>query len=122
MRSLIIASITCWCVGHGFELAMPCALRIASTGAGFGTFETRRGMPPADGGILRLVNTCGVGVALELLLPGEPISAERAFTANMVNRVVPHDQLEAETEHLVKTILRCDQAASSPPRRPSSRS
>jgi enoyl-CoA hydratase/carnithine racemase len=68
-------------------------------------------MHPADGGIVRLVNTCGVGLALELLLTGEPVSAERAYTANMVNRVVPHDELEAQTDLLVATILRCDQAA-----------
>lgn len=48
-------------------------------------------MHPADGGIPCLVNTCGVGVALELPLTGEPISAERALTANMVARVVPNE-------------------------------
>jgi enoyl-CoA hydratase/carnithine racemase len=107
----IVASINGWCVGHGVELAMACDLRIASDRAQFGTFEIRRGMHPADGGIVRLLNTCGVGFTMELLLTGEPVSAERAHLANMVNRVVPHDDLEAETERLVQTILRCDQAA-----------
>src|SRR5271156_380959 len=69
------------------------------------------GCNPADGGIPRLVNTCGVGVALELLLTGEPISAERALTANMVARVVPHDKLMEETDAVVQQILRSDQAA-----------
>jgi len=50
-------------------------------------------------------------VALELLLTGEPISAERALTANMVARVVPHDKLMEETDAVVQRILRCDQAA-----------
>jgi enoyl-CoA hydratase/carnithine racemase len=68
-------------------------------------------MHPADGGIPRLVNVCGVGFAMELLLTGEPVSAQRALMANMVNRVVPHDELEAQTELLVSQILRCDQAA-----------
>ena len=69
-------------------------------------------MHPADGGIPRLVNTCGVGVALKMLLTGEPISAERALTANMVARVVPHESLMEETcGHLGQRILRCDQAA-----------
>jgi enoyl-CoA hydratase/carnithine racemase len=107
----IIASINGWCLGHGVELAMACDLRIASDRAQFGTFEIRRGMHPADGGIVRLVNTCGVGFALELLLTGEPVSAERAHTANMINQVVPHDDLDTRTEQLVATILRCDQAA-----------
>jgi enoyl-CoA hydratase/carnithine racemase len=60
---------------------------------------------------VRLVNTCGVGVALKLLLTGEPISAERALTANMVARVVPHEKLMEETDAVVQRILRCDQAA-----------
>jgi enoyl-CoA hydratase/carnithine racemase len=107
----IVAAINGWCVGHGVELALACDIRIASEKAQFGTFEVRRGMHPADGGIPRLVNTCGVGVALELLLTGEPISAQRAMTANMVSRVVPHDELMQATDDLVQRILRCDQAA-----------
>src|SRR5258707_12491060 len=98
-------------VGHGVELVMACDIRIASDRAQFGTFEVRRGMHPADGGIPRLVNTCGVGVALEMLLTGEPISAERALTANMVARVVPHEKLMEETDAVVQRSLRCDQAA-----------
>jgi enoyl-CoA hydratase/carnithine racemase len=107
----IVAAINGWCLGHGVELAMACDLRIASDRAQFGTFEVRRGMHPADGGIVRLLNSCGVGFTLELLLTGEPVSAQRALTANMVNKVVPHDQLLQETETLVGQILRCDQAA-----------
>src|SRR5271155_2657438 len=107
----IIAACNGWVLGGGLELAMACDIRIASERAQFGTFEVRRGMHPADGGIVRLVNTCGVGVALEMLLTGEPISAERALTANMVARVVPHDELIEETDAVVQRILRCDQAA-----------
>ncbi len=107
----IVAAINGWCVGHGVELALACDIRIASENAQFGTFEVRRGMHPADGGIPRLVNICGVGVALELLLTGEAISAQRALTANMVSRVVAHDDLMAETDAVVRRILRCDQAA-----------
>ena len=107
----IVAAINGWCVGHGVELAMACDIRIASDRAQFGTFEIRRGMHPADGGIVRLVNTCGVGFALEMLLTGEPFSAERAYTANMVSRVVPHEKLMEETDAVVARILRNDQIA-----------
>ncbi|MFB9072718.1 enoyl-CoA hydratase/isomerase family protein [Citricoccus parietis] len=107
----IIAAIDGWCVGHGVELAMACDLRIATTEAKFGTFEVRRGMHPADGGIVRLLNSCGVSFTMELLLTGEPVTAERAYTANMVNRVVKPDELMEQTELLVQQILRCDQAA-----------
>src|SRR5581483_1114350 len=105
----IVAAINGWCLGHGVELARACDIRIASERAQFGTFEIRRGMHPADGGIVRLVNTCGVGFALEMLLTGEAFSAERAYTANMVSRVVPHEKLMEETEGVVARILRNDQ-------------
>ncbi|WP_083731369.1 enoyl-CoA hydratase-related protein [Protofrankia coriariae] len=88
-----------------------CDLRIASDRTQFGTFEVRRGVHPADGGIVRLVNSCGVGFALELLLTGNPVTAQRAYTANMVNAVVPHDELLDEVQKVVDSILRCDQAA-----------
>jgi enoyl-CoA hydratase/carnithine racemase len=107
----IVAAINGWCVGHGVELAMACDIRIASDRARFGTFEIRRGMHPADGGIVRLVNTCGVGFTLELLLTGQAVSAERAYAANMVTRVVPHDTLMAEVDALVTHMLANDQVA-----------
>jgi enoyl-CoA hydratase/carnithine racemase len=107
----IVAAINGWCVGHGVELVMACDIRIASDRAQFGTFEVRRGMHPADGGIVRLVNTCGAGFALEMLLTGEPVSAQRALAANMIARVVPHEQLMEETDRVVANILRNDQAA-----------
>lgn len=68
-------------------------------------------MHPADGGIVRLVNIAGAGIALEMELTGEPIDAQRALAANLVSRVVPHEQLMAATEDLVARILRNDRRA-----------
>jgi enoyl-CoA hydratase/carnithine racemase len=107
----IIAACNGWVLGGGLELAMACDIRIASERAQFGSFELRRGMHPADGGIVRLVNTCGVGIALELELTGEPISAQRALAANLVSRVVPHDDLMAAAEEMAARILRNDRRA-----------
>jgi enoyl-CoA hydratase/carnithine racemase len=107
----IIAACNGWVLGGGLELAMACDIRIASDRAQFGSFELRRGMHPADGGIVRLVNTCGVGVALEMELTGEPIDAQRALAANMVSKVVPHDQLMAAADDMVARILRNDRRA-----------
>ena len=58
------------------------------------------------GGIVRLVNTCGVGIAMELELMGEPISAERALACHLVNRVVPRAELMATAEDIAAKILR----------------
>ena len=107
----IIAACNGWVLGGGLELALACDIRIASERAQFGSFELRRGMHPADGGIVRLVNICGVGIALEMELTGEPISAQRALAANMVSMVVPHGELMAAAEDIARRILRNDRRA-----------
>jgi enoyl-CoA hydratase/carnithine racemase len=107
----IIAACNGWVLGGGLELAMACDIRIASEHAQFGSFELRRGMHPADGGIVRLVNTCGTGIALEMELTGEPIDAQRALHCNMVSKVVPHDQLMDCARDYARKILRNDRRA-----------
>jgi enoyl-CoA hydratase/carnithine racemase len=77
----------------------------------FGSFEARRGFHHGDGGLVRLVNTCGTGVALEMLLTAEPIDAQRALQCNLVSRVVPHDKLMEEAEETAEKILRNSQRA-----------
>jgi enoyl-CoA hydratase/carnithine racemase len=84
---------------------------VASDRARFGSFEARRGFHHGDGGITRLVNTCGVGVAMQLVLTAEPIDAARALQCNLVASVVPHDELLAAAEALAAQILRNSQRA-----------
>lgn len=107
----IVAACNGWVLGGGLELAMACDIRVASERAQFGSFELRRGMHPADGGIVRLVNICGVGIALEMELTGEPIDAKRALAANMVSKVVAHDDLIDAAQDIVARILRNDRRA-----------
>ncbi len=107
----IIAAVNGWALAGGLETALACDIRIASDRAMFGSFEARRGYHHGDGGIVRLVNTCGTGVALEMLLTAEPIDAERALRCNLVSRVVPHDDLMQEAELTARQILRNSQRA-----------
>jgi len=107
----IIGAINGWALAGGLETAMACDIRIASERAMFGSFEARRGFHHGDGGIVRLVNTCGVGVAMQMLLTAEPIDADRALACNMVNKVVPHDRLLEEAELTARQILRNSQVA-----------
>lgn len=107
----MIAAVNGWALAGGFELSLAADIRIASDQARFGSFEARRGFHHADGGIARLVNFCGVAVALEMLLTAEPIDAQRALQINLVSKVVPHDTLMAEAERTAHFILRNDQAA-----------
>jgi enoyl-CoA hydratase/carnithine racemase len=106
-----IAAVNGWALAGGLELAMACDLRVASDRAMFGSFEARRGFHHGDGGITRLVNTCGVGVAMQMVLTAEPIDAHRALQCNMVAKVVPHEQLMDEAELLARQILRNSQRA-----------
>jgi enoyl-CoA hydratase/carnithine racemase len=107
----VIAAVNGWALAGGLELALACDIRIASEQAMFGSFEARRGYHHGDGGIVRLVNICGAGVALEMLLTAEPIDAERAQRCNLVARVVPHGELMAEAEKTARQILRNSQRA-----------
>jgi enoyl-CoA hydratase/carnithine racemase len=107
----VIGAVNGWALAGGFELAMACDIRIASEQARFGSFEARRGFHHGDGGIARLVNFCGVAVALEMLLTAEPIDAGRAQQINLISKVVPHDELMASAEQTARYILRNDQAA-----------
>jgi enoyl-CoA hydratase/carnithine racemase len=106
-----VAAVNGWALAGGLETALACDIRIASERAMLGSFEARRGFHHGDGGLVRLVNTCGVGVAMEMLLTAEPIDAQRALECNMVNRVVPHERLMEEAETVARQILRNSQRA-----------
>jgi enoyl-CoA hydratase/carnithine racemase len=111
MTKPVIAAVNGWALAGGLETALACDIRIASERAMFGSFEVRRGYHHGDGGIVRLVNSCGAGVALEMLLTGEPIDAQRALQCNLVSQVVAHDELMARVELVARQILRNDQWA-----------
>jgi enoyl-CoA hydratase/carnithine racemase len=105
-RKPVIAALNGYVIGGGLELALACDIRVAVDHAMFGSFELRRGMHPADGGIVRLVNICGAGVALELELTGEPIDAQRALQCNLVSKVVAPEDLMTTAEWYAEKILR----------------
>lgn len=107
----VIAAVNGWALAGGFELALAADIRIASDQAKFGSFEARRGFHHGDGGLARLVNFCGVGVAMEMALTAEPIDAQRALQVNLVSMVVPHNELLESAKQVARTILRNDQAA-----------
>jgi enoyl-CoA hydratase/carnithine racemase len=107
----VIAAVNGWALAGGLETALACDIRIASERAMFGSFEARRGYHHGDGGIVRLVNSCGAGTALAMLLTAEPIDAETALRTNLVWKVVPHDALMEEAELVARQILRNSQVA-----------
>jgi len=107
----IIAAIQGYAVGAGFELALACDIRIASEDATMGVFEVKAGLHQGDGGIVRLVNLAGIGVALDLTLTGRPVSADEALRLGLVSQVVPRGDLLATAESTAKKILANSQPA-----------
>jgi enoyl-CoA hydratase len=101
----VIAAVNGFALGGGCELAMACHLRLASENAKFGQPEVKLGIGPGYGGTVRLPRLVGKGRALELLLTGQMIDAQEAWRIGLVNRVFPSDQLIAEAEKLLRTIL-----------------
>src|SRR4051812_4144386 len=101
----IIGAINGWALAGGLEQALACDIRIASDRAMFGSFEAGRGSPHGAGGIVRLVNVGGTGVASHMLLTAEPVDAQQALAWNLVTKVVPHDDLLAEAEAMAGQIL-----------------
>lgn len=101
----VIAAVNGFALGGGCELAMSCHIRIAAEHARFGQPEVKLGIGPGYGGTARLPRLVGKGRALELLLTGGMIDAAEAYRIGLVNRVVPADQLLAEAETLLRTIL-----------------
>jgi enoyl-CoA hydratase/carnithine racemase len=98
------------CLGAGFELAMACDLRTAAAGAVLGLPEVRVGVPSVIEAAL-LPAFVGPGRAAELLLTGDPITAETALAWGLVNRVAPAAELEAVTAELLERIIACGPAA-----------
>lgn len=101
----VIAAVNGFALGGGCELAMACHLRVASETAKFGQPEVKLGIIPGYAGTQRLPRLVGKGRALQLILTGEMIDAQEAYRIGLVNKVVPPDQLLAESEKLLRGIL-----------------
>ena len=82
-----ICAINGFALGGGCEVALACTIRIASKTAKLGQPEVKLGILPGYGGTQRLARLCGKGVAQELCLTGEMITAEEALRIGLVNHI-----------------------------------
>lgn len=100
----IIGAINGYAIGGGFELSLAMDIRFCSPNAEFACQDVLWGMHPCDGGCVRLPKIVGMANAMEIILGGERIGADRAMQMGLVNRIIPQDRLLAETmayaEHL----------------------
>ncbi len=89
----LIAAVNGTCLAGGFELALACDLIVAVDDAVFGLPETRRGMLAGGGGVSRVCQRTSFAPALEIVLTGDPVDAQRAYELGLINRVVPREAL-----------------------------
>lgn len=100
----VIAAINGIATGGGLELALICNIRICSDRARFGFAEVKRGLMPGAGGTQRLPRVVPLGMAMEILMTGDFISAEEAYRIGLVNRVVPAAELMTAAQGLADRI------------------
>ncbi len=100
----VIAAVNGYCLGYGLTLATWCDFVLASDRAEFGLPEVKLGVPAVVASI-RLPQRINWADAMELLLTGERIDAERAHAMGLVWRVVPHDALLDEAHTLAARLL-----------------
>jgi enoyl-CoA hydratase len=100
----VIAAVNGFALGGGCELVMACTLRIAADTARFGQPEINLGLIPGYGGSQRLPRLVGRGVALEILLTGDMVSAQRAYEIGLVNKVVPAAELVSEAKKIAHAL------------------
>src|SRR5712675_3476926 len=99
-----ICAINGFALGGGCELALSCSIRIASRNAKLGQPEVKLGILPGYGGSQRLTRLCGKGMAHELCLTGEMITAEEALRIGLLNHIYEPGELLAAAEAMAQKI------------------
>lgn len=103
---LVITSVHGSAAGAGFSLALLGDLCIAAADARFVPAYAKLGVSPDGGGSIGVVERIGPRRALALFLAEDGLTAEQAFEAGLVNKVVPAAELEAATRALAERVAR----------------
>jgi enoyl-CoA hydratase/carnithine racemase len=101
----LIAAVNGICAGGGVELSAACDIRVASTAAAFMLPETQLGVLPASGACSRLIDIMGIGRLKEMVMTGDPVSAEDAYRIGLANHLVEPDQLLPKAKEIAARIL-----------------
>ncbi len=94
----VIAAVAGYALGGGCEMTLACDFRIAAEGTKFGLPEIKIGAFPGGGGTQRLPRLIGASKAKEMILTGEPITAEEAHALGLVMKVVPKGKVLEESK------------------------
>jgi enoyl-CoA hydratase len=102
----ILAAVSGFVLGGGCELMMNCDMIVASETTKIGQPEIKLGVMPGAGGTQRLTKAVGKVKAMEMLLTGEPISADEALRYGLINKVVPVESYFRETMKLAAQVAK----------------
>jgi 2-(1,2-epoxy-1,2-dihydrophenyl)acetyl-CoA isomerase len=106
MDKPVIAAVHGHASGVGLTLVLSCDLKLAATGTSLGMSYVNVGLSPGGGGSWMLPRMVGSTRAWEMLLLGEPVTAERALRMGLVTKVVPHEHLREEAQALGERMAR----------------
>ena len=101
----VIACINGFALGGGCEMAMACTMRLASDNAKLGQPEVKLGIIPGYGGTQRLPRLVGKGLAMQMVLSGEMITAQEAYRIGLVNEVTAPADLIPRAEAIAAKII-----------------
>ena len=100
----LIAAVNGYALGGGCEVALMCDLIVAGETARFGQPEINLGIIPGAGGTQRWPRTAGKHVAMEVMLTGAPVTAQRAHEVGLVNKVVPAEMTVEVARRLARQV------------------
>ena len=103
-KKVTIAQVHGYCYGGGHEIAAACDMTVAAEGTLF-THPGYRYIGPTTW-IGYMIELMGVKRVKEMMFTGIPLDAQEAYRVGLVNKVVPLDKLEEETNKLIETVLR----------------
>ena len=101
----LIAAIAGSALAGGTEIALACDMIVCSSETVFGLPEVKRSLVAAAGGLFRLPRAIGMAPALEVIMTGDPLPAERAYQLGMVNKVVPAGEVMREAKALAARVV-----------------
>src|ERR1022692_3848533 len=101
----VIACVNGFALGGGCELALACTMRLASANAMFGQPEGKLGLLPGNGGTQRRRRLVGKGLAMQMVLAGEMMTAQEAHRIGLVNEVTAAAELIPRAEAIAAKMI-----------------
>ena len=103
----VLAVVQGTAAGFGFDLALACDMRLASSSATFTSAFARIGLVPDGGSTFTLPRLVGVGRAMRMLMTGETLDAREALSIGIVEEVTEDSALDSAVRRTVNALLEC---------------